>query len=390
MRDDSAMIAAAPGVGLGKLLVGGVAFILLTVGIFWYQFHRIHAGDAAPRWDQLRWGYLLLILLCIPIETLAAGVRMWLVCRSLESRVGLWTCIKAEWANVAISILTPSQSGGGPGQIYMLSRDGVSVGTALTISLLSFVGTMVGLLSVGLYSLLVSGIEGTGLLFVGAVWALTSISAAMLLAAIWPGLLRVLLASGSRALWRIRGGQGHLLGWWPPGEVLTGPPVDRMGRLTAKLVDLIYTYRADVSRYLRGGKASFVWVCLLSLVFLVSRSLLAYLCVRFLGIETSTLRHILEIQLALIFLIFFAPTPGGAGVAEGASLSIMAEIVPIGFAPYYNLLWRFSTAYMAALAGLFCLLHALLRDAQRVIQRRRHLEPLPLGGDIQVVGRKMP
>lgn len=359
--------------GGGKLVAGGVAFALLTAGIFWYQFQRIQAGDATPHWERLRWGYLALILLFLPVETLAAGLRIWLVCRVLQPGVRLWTCIKAEWANVAISTLTPSQSGGGPGQIYILNRDGASVGTALTISLLSFVGTMVGLLGMGLYSVLVSGIEDTGPLFVAAVWSLISISAALILAAVWPGLFRVALATGSRALWRLRGARHLLPGWWPPGEPQTGPPADRMDRWTGRLVDIIYTYRGDVVRFLRLGKGTFAWVCLLSLAFLFSRSVIPYLCIRFLGIEASTLRHVVEAQMALIFLVFFAPTPGGAGVAEGASLSIMAEVVPVGFAPYYNLLWRFSTLYVAALAGLFCVLRALLGDARTAIHRRTTL-----------------
>ncbi len=44
----------------------------------------------------------------------------------------------------------------------MLSRNGVSVGTGLTATLLSFMGTMVGLLLIGLYSLLVSGVGAGG------------------------------------------------------------------------------------------------------------------------------------------------------------------------------------------------------------------------------------
>ena len=366
----SCLASRSPVIGRSQLVVGSLGFVLLTVGIFWYQFHRIQAGDTGPRWDRLRWGYLVLILLCLPIETLAAGLRCWLVCRTLQPGVGLWTCIKAEWANVATAMLTPYQSGGGPGQIYILSRGGAGVGTALTISLVSFVGTMVGLLCLGLYSLLVSGIGSTGPLFVAAVWALTAISAAMILAAIWPGLFRAGLAGVSRVLWRIRGRRDALLDWWPPGDPRKGPAVERMDPLAVKLVDVIYTCRNDVCTFLRLGKASFVWVCLLSLSFLLSRSLLAYLSVRFLGIEISTLGHVLEVQAALIFLVFFAPTPGGAGLAEGASLSLMAEIVPVGFAPYYNLLWRFSTAYLAAIAGLFCLLHALLQDARKLIHRR--------------------
>jgi len=369
MPADRVTEVGLPGLDRAKLAIGSVAFLLLTVGIFWYQFHRVQIGDGGPGWHQLRWGYLLLLVLALPIETVTSGLRVWLLCRVLQPGVGLWTCFKAEWANVAIAMLTPSQSGGGTGQVYMLSRGGARVGTALTISLLSFAGTMVSLLCMGLYSLLVSGIGPRGLLFAGAVWALTGISAAMLLGAVWPGLFRVLLSAISRALHRVQG-ELPLHDWWPPGQDRTGPAVDRLDRLTAKLADILYTYRDDVRRFLRCGKATFVWVCLLSLVFLLSRCLIPYLCIRFLGIEPSSLWTVIEAQMALTFLVFFAPTPGGAGIAEGASLSIMAGIVPIGYAPYYNLLWRFSTLYLAALAGLFCLLRALVQDGQRLMQRR--------------------
>jgi uncharacterized membrane protein YbhN (UPF0104 family) len=77
--------------------------------------------------------------------------------------------------------------------------------------------------------------------------------------------------------------------------------------------------------------------------------------------------------MALVFLVFFAPTPGGAGITEGASLSIMADIVPPGLAPHYNLLWRFTTTYLTALMGFLCLGRALVQDASRIA--RRHPEP---------------
>jgi len=74
---------------------------------------------------------------------------------------------------------------------------------------------------------------------------------------------------------------------------------------------------------------------------------------------------------AAIFLIFFAPTPGGAGLAESASLSVMASIIPDGFAPHYNLLWRVSTAYLAAAAGPICLVRAIAEEAGNVLHHRR-------------------
>jgi uncharacterized protein (TIRG00374 family) len=344
------------------------------VGIFWWQFARIPADGVALTPGHLRWGYLALLLLVLPVETLSSAARSWLLCRVLHPGVRFWTCIQAEFANVAVALLTPSQSGGGPGQIYILNRGaGVAVGTGLTVSLLSFMGTMVGLLLMGLYSLLVSGSGGTGPLFLAAVWALTALAAVMLLGAAWPDFLRVGLAALSRVVWRALRRPGALIDWWPPEAARTGPAADRMDRLTARLVDLLYAYGADVRRLLRAGKACFGAVCLLSVTFLLARAVMPYLCARFLGVEGGSFRQILDAQIELIFLVFFAPTPGGAGIAEGASVSIMADIVPPGIAPYYNLLWRVSTVYLAALAGLSCLGRTIARDASRI--SRRPLRP---------------
>jgi uncharacterized membrane protein YbhN (UPF0104 family) len=110
-------------------------------------------------------------------------------------------------------------------------------------------------------------------------------------------------------------------------------------------------------------------VCALSLVFLLARCVLPYACARFLGLDGGSLREVMEAQMALTFLVFFAPTPGGAGVAETASLSIMAGVVPSGYAPHYNLLWRFSTTYLAGIAGALCLVRAALTDARRAVRR---------------------
>lgn len=353
------------GIGAYKLTIGALCFVALTGAVLYYQFSFIQDGSPAPRWDELRWIYLLLILLFLPVETLASATRLWLVCRVLQIGVGLWSCIKAEWANIAVSTLTPSQTGGGPAQVYMLGRDGVKAATALTISLISFMGTMLALICIGVYLLFVSGMGQTGALFVAAVWTLASIIGAMLLAGLWPDLFRVTLGALSRMAWRLAGKRYPLYEWRRPDDGRIGKPVDRLDRFTTKLVDLLYSYRSDCARFLRDGKTTFVGVCLLSLVFLFSRCFIAYLCIRFLGIESSDLRHILESQMALAFLVFFAPTPGSAGLAEAASMTILSEIVPGGFAMAYTLLWRFSTVYLAAIAGLSCLLRALAQDARR-------------------------
>lgn len=357
-------------VGRVNLILGAAFFLALTLGVFYSQFTAVPKGHG-PAWDELQWIYLLPILVCLPIEPVAAGLRIWLVCRLLHPGVNLWSCIKTDLANIAVSMLTPSQTGGGAAQIYMLHRNGVTVGTALTICLLSFAGTLVGLLCMGLYSLAVSELNHQGLPFVAAAWTLIATSLTVILAVAVPGLARVVLAIPTRALRRIKGMQRPLPEWRCPGGPRTSPAPYSIDPRTAKFVDLLYTYRNDIVRFVAAGKGTFVWICLLSLVFLFSRSLLAYLGIRFLGIEGSSFRDIVHAQMALIFLMFFAPTPGGAGLAEVASSAIVTGIVPADLQPYYHLLWRSLTLYLPATAGAFCLLRAIIQDARKFVHDRR-------------------
>ena len=185
----------------------------------------------------------------------------------------------------------------------------------------------------------------------------------MVLIGIWPGLFQLVHGVVFKAVSRINPGAFYpFYNGWSRREGKAIHAMNPMGSLGDKLTGILYACRDDVIRFFLVGQANIVWVCLLSLAILFSRLLVPYLCVRFQWIETSTLVQILEVQIPLSFLIFFAPIPGGAGLAEGASLSFMAGIVPIGFAPYYHFLWRFSALYLPAIAGLFCLLWALVQD----------------------------
>lgn len=357
-----------------KLILGSLAFLLLTIGIFWYQFQRVQAHDAAPEWSGLQWGYLFLMLFLLPMDTVSGGLRIWAVSRVLQGETGFWTCMKAEWANIGVSMLTPSQTGGGFGQVYLLTRGGASVGTALTVSLISFLGTVIGLMCLGVYFGCFGDIPLKGPLFQGAVWTFTLICGSMVVGALWPGLFRVVIAGISRSFCRLYGGKKPVQTWGAQRDAARAPSVvseqntsqERMGPLAAKLVNLIYCYHNDARRFLREGKGSFACVLLLSFAFMVSRCITSFLCLRFLGIQNSTLWEVMEVQLALIFLIYFAPTPGASGLAEGVSLTMMAPMVPNGFAPYYNLLWRATTLYLPAAAGLLCLGYAVLRDTRKL------------------------
>jgi uncharacterized protein (TIRG00374 family) len=355
--------------GIYKLFCGGLLFVIMTVGIFWYQFAGIPDSQGPKIWQQLEWKYLFWLLLFLPIDTLSAGLRIWVISRALQPGVSFWTCLKAEWANLGLAMLTPSQTGGGFGQIYILSRGGMDLGTALTVSLISFMGSMVVLLFIGIHSLLISRVDHLVVFFQGALLIFFLIFAAVIFAVCWPGSLHLVISGiyrGVRRIW----GKNH-----SPDKTGLAPNT-RFERflaylhiLSQKLIDLCYMHQVNMRRFFRLNSSSFIWVCLLSLIFMLSRSIMAFLCLRFLGIQAAALGDVLETQLSLIFLIYFAPTPGSSGLAEGASMLLMHGAMPAGIVPYYNLLWRCSTLYLPAVAGLVFLSWAIVQDARRVVQR---------------------
>ena len=157
---------AMPGMPRGQLVWGGLAFVALTGGVkFWWLFDRVPAGQTGLRWADL--------------EGATSRCSSWR-CRSRRSRQ---RCASGSSAacSTRVSRSGPASGPSGPtsrlrpsprpspaaarAQIYILRRDGgVSVGTGLTATLLSFMGTMAGLLLLGVYSLL-AGVGANGRLF---------------------------------------------------------------------------------------------------------------------------------------------------------------------------------------------------------------------------------
>ena len=353
-----------------KFASGALLFCVLTLCVFYYQFSRMSEGEAAFSWPRLHFEYLLLLLLCLPFDTFASSLRIWLVCRVLKRDAGLWTCLKAEWANVGVAMLTPSQTGGGFGQIYILSRSGISISTATIISLITFLGTMVGLLCIGLYSVLISGAK-LGSCFSLAVWPLTIVLGLMALPLLRPSLFRSAVLEILRGLFAMYRFVYVFLFRRSDRPRIRLSKLENLGQ---RLIDLAYRYHGEAWQFIRKGRLHFFGICLLSLVFLTARCFMAFFSLRFLGAETSSLGEVLEIQMALLFLLYFAPTPGSSGLAELFSFSAMAAIIPPGLGAYYNFLWRTATLYLPAMLGLVSLALALLRDTGRVFRRKA---PIP-------------
>src|SRR5438034_937487 len=81
-----------------------------------------------------------------------------------------------------------------------------------------------------------------------------------------------------------------------------------------------------------------------------NKLLAGYVTMRILGIPAD-FTDILLLQTLISFLLYFAPTPGGSGLAELTSAVVMSVYVPRELTPSYTLIWRFINSYATVIVG---------------------------------------
>jgi uncharacterized protein (TIRG00374 family) len=93
-----------------------------------------------------------------------------------------------------------------------------------------------------------------------------------------------------------------------------------------------------------GGWLALFWSTLLSAPSHANKLLAGYVALRALGLHANFV-DILLLQTLVMFLLYFAPTPGASGIGEVLSAAVMSSYVPRELTPIYILLWRLTLTY---------------------------------------------
>ena len=105
--------------------------------------------------------------------------------------------------------------------------------------------------------------------------------------------------------------------------------------------------------FFRGkGWAALAAAVVLSSLAFGNRLAAGYVVLRALDIQAHFV-DVLLLQTLITFLLYFAPTPGGSGLAEVLSAAVMSIYVPRVLTPSYILLWRVITCYLTVAFGSF-------------------------------------
>jgi uncharacterized protein (TIRG00374 family) len=283
-------------------------------------------------------GWVLVALGLASLDWIGGGLRLYVLARHLYRPQSFRGAVLAGGLNTWASYLTPSQTGGGPLMIYTLKRYGTPLPEAMVSSLMTFVATIVffaiaGPLAVFLgagRSLAQHGIIGSALdlydLFRLSLGAFVTIGLLIVVLIMFPSLARQLAHRTGGWLER-RGKQA-----W----------AERLRGLEAG-VDQAHTAMLRFAGP-RGWLAIGASV-VLSAAAHANKLLAGFVVLRMLGIQAQFV-DVLLLQTLITFLLYFAPTPGGSGLAELLSAAVMSIYVPRALTPSYILLWRITVCYL--------------------------------------------
>ena len=336
MADHSVEIPSLPS---SKSIGRGIkAFILFSIaGILWGLWWRSPANFDAI-WHNLHWKFVALLAPLVCLDYLLGGLRYRLFFDGkILPHVSLWDCMRSNWANIFMGAATPFQSGGGLAQLYVLWRCGARISDGLLISLVNFIATLFFFLISTTVALFLSRAElfgknfapimQAGFIIIGCVFGF----AIVVLAFPHIGLLMV------KQLFRLI-------------------PIRNL-KFVAFRDKTLSTLEAEIDHFqnglrqvLRYKKGALFTTILATLSLYSNKYVMGYAIALALGLDVP-FDSFLYLQIIQLFLIYYAPTPGAAGIAEVSSLWLMEKVMPRSVLLLYAVSWRLVTTICGAVIG---------------------------------------
>ncbi len=294
---------------------------------------------------HLKWHWVLLGVAVASLDWFGGGLRLYVLLKHVYPAQSFKGAVISAGINAFGMMVTPSQAGGGPFGIFALTRYGTPVPEGMVATFMSFVATILFFIVAGPLVVFLGagesleqhgilGVTNLNDLFRLSLGGFITVGVGILALILFPGVARK-LAHRAVGFFERRGNP-------------------RVAGRVSKLNDGIdRAHEAMVAYFssLRGWLAILASVVLTGTT-LANKLLAGYIVLHALGIEAPFI-DVVMLQTLIIFLLYFAPTPGGSGLAEVLSGAVMSIYVPRELTPSYVLLWRIYYAYLTVAAGWF-------------------------------------
>ncbi|MGM0472196.1 MAG: lysylphosphatidylglycerol synthase transmembrane domain-containing protein [Bacillota bacterium] len=325
----------------GLLFFYAVSLVITGLIIYFTSDHHT--------WQQilnLKLNYLFLTLVLTIMMWLFDFMRLKELAKGIGENISLSLGLKLVWANLFLAAVTPFQTGGGPMQVYLMykkSQIDAAKGVVITsmkfiIALLFF--AVVSPIIVILYPDLLPKNQFR-YLFYYIIFFFVVVGVIYLLTIIFPRRIKKLLYRIINVIDRFS--------FWN-------------SKYTTKLLKFglsnINEFNIGFKVYLTKNRKNLLLSIGYTMLFLLAQFSIPVLLIKSLGIEVSSLQVILN-QFILTTLMYFTPTPGGSGMAEGGFMVLFLQFVPRYSIGILILLWRFFVIYLGVFFGSYVFIKLL-------------------------------
>lgn len=274
------------------------------------------------------------------------GFKFMTLAMAAGEKLSFKSTMSVVWINYFGCAITPMQSGGGPFQIYLLYKNGVSVGKSVAITLVRTIQIIL-LLALAVPFSLVADPEILG--------QHTSIRIYVCYIVFFASLCAFLLAvSVVRPQWMKHWVNAFLV-WGRKIGLLKSKYLLRAVRWVGKEID---AYNSNIKLFTSTGKWYFILSLFLALIHLIVYMSVMPCLIVAAGFEVNYLRCLLAESL-LIFMLYFVPTPGASGAAEGGAAAVFGLFVPWSAVGVMAVAWRLITEYSGVLIGTVIVIRML-------------------------------
>jgi len=314
-------------------------FFALSFATLYFVHHYFSGGQLRlpPKLLSVRVISSLVVLLTL--YYLSDGLRLYCVIQAMGFHIAFPYIVKLVFVNIFVSNVTPLATGGGVVQVYFMKQKGMPIGeataatsirtilAALTLFTLTplIIWTEPNLFHIFSHKNLLYGIAGFSGIYLAVFWII---------------LFRIRVIKR----WLYRG--LYLI------TFLKIVSRRRFKSLFLKISRELDLFSDGFRRYFRGGAGWATLSVVFTALFLLLLFSFSVVLIRALGYQVPVLT-VLAFQVVVTFFMYFAPTPGATGVAEGGYGLLFAQLVQKQDITLLTLSWRFLTIYIGVVIGIF-------------------------------------
>jgi uncharacterized protein (TIRG00374 family) len=297
-------------------------------------------------------GILISLIVLLFSYFVIDALRLFFVLKTLNAEISFWNVYKLVFINIFISNITPLATGGGFAQVYFLQKKGIPLGkSSAAILIRTLLSATMLFLSVPL--IVFRNQSMLNLLPGDYIFVYLAIFVGLYILIFYFLIFKVRLIM--KLIYRV-------FYFLRSKHLITRKRFRKIIRYIFKHLQL---FSEDLAFFIQGKKIFVFLSFLFTIIFLVAEFSFSYLLLNGMGYQVA-FSKVLTLQVLVVFIMYFAPTPGAAGIAEGGYSLLFARFVDQSDLFPLLFYWRFFSKYVGIFIGVFVFFYLIIKGGVKV------------------------